>query len=1265
MRAPQPSPPDPSRGLSTTKILRVLGLALFATLPLCAPAGAAKARASEPVAIVYSLAGEASSIGANTARQPLRLFDRLPTRTTVELAPGSRLALAFVTGKRYEISGPTRATLGKSDLSTRSGRVRPLPRIPPLPRLSPTAAENCPGLRTGAVRVRTERIEALRRALEEEGSAESLALLAEVDRCLGLLAEAREEFWAALQRRPEDTALAEALAELERRLAEESPGVGVVIEDVTPESLGSRVGLQAGDRLLSWCRLAASPGPCLAEGRFESPFDFDDFSADEAPRGGVMVLGKRGPESRVWALLPGFPSVQVHPVLSDDLLALFQEGRSLAAADRLDAAVERWRAAAVAATKTGKGGLGVWFLLRAANALTEAQKWPQADALYREAAEQARPLGAEKVDARVAKAWGRAFEKRGSWEEAQSQYRRALQLDRAAGRDVEASGLVHQLGSIAAQRGDLQEAEALLEQALAIRQELAPHSVNLARTLMNLGLVSFLRGNLAAAEGHLRRALPIEEGLAPGSLETANVLQNLAIIASERGNLAGAEDLYRRAKAIYERISPDSLAMAKLLNSLSDTVAFRYDDDTAEHFLQRALAIAEKVDANGMTLAFTLRRLGNRALQRGDLEKAEGYFHRAMSLAEKVTPEGPALASPLDDLGDVALRRRDCATAEAFFQRALAIRQRLNPDSLEVSHSLKHLGDLDLECGDLAGAEDHFRQALAIRERLAPGAIGHAMVLYGLGEVHRRRGRALPAEELTCQAAEISEQLSFGRTGGYDEQLFSGCLRARVEIGRIEEAFHVLERGRARAFLEQLTERDLLFSSDLPEGIARRRRLLAKELESTQEALDRLQPAQDAAEAERLLHRLRDIRDRQRELVLEIRKSSPHFASLQYPEPLDLAGARRALDPGTVLLSYAVGEEKSYLFAVHPPELPGPGLSVFPLPITRKALQQAVASFRSLLQDPGSDAVTLTSRSTELYDLLIGPAEAWIAPAERLLISANGPLHTLPFAALARKDRYLIEWKPIHSVLSATVYAELRKERRPSADPEQTQVVAFGDPAYPRLPKDQENAPAATLEVLTAVRRGLSLDPIPATRGEVKAIASLFPGTRIYLGPEATEEQAKTIGSQARLVHFACHGVLNERSPLDSALALTIPENPGEGQENGLLQAWEIFESVRLDAELVTLSACDSALGQELGGEGLVGLTRAFQHAGARSVLASLWGVADISTARLMKRFYAHLRDGKTKDEALRAAQVDQIREGARSSHPFHWAAFQLFGDWR
>jgi CHAT domain-containing protein len=209
------------------------------------------------------------------------------------------------------------------------------------------------------------------------------------------------------------------------------------------------------------------------------------------------------------------------------------------------------------------------------------------------------------------------------------------------------------------------------------------------------------------------------------------------------------------------------------------------------------------------------------------------------------------------------------------------------------------------------------------------------------------------------------------------------------------------------------------------------------------------------------------------------------------------------------------------------------------------------------------------------------------------------------------------------------------------------------------------------------VRHGKELRPLPATRAEVEGLGALFgEEASLWLGAEATEERATGLSKQTSIVHLACHGVVDERFPLNSALALTIREEPEEGQANGLLQAWEIFERVRIDADLVTLSACETALGKEVAGEGIVGLTRAFQYAGARTVLASLWSVTDVSTAELMKRFYKNLKAGDSKDVALQKAQLDFIREpitiGAEEeaidrdfSHPFFWAAFQLIGDWK
>jgi CHAT domain-containing protein len=284
-----------------------------------------------------------------------------------------------------------------------------------------------------------------------------------------------------------------------------------------------------------------------------------------------------------------------------------------------------------------------------------------------------------------------------------------------------------------------------------------------------------------------------------------------------------------------------------------------------------------------------------------------------------------------------------------------------------------------------------------------------------------------------------------------------------------------------------------------------------------------------------------------------------------------------------------------------------------------------------------------------------------IARADRLLILADGPLHQVPFAALADptspgQNRYLVQAKPVFTAASATVFAGIRKQREPQR---KARLLAFGDPDY------RASGSGAASLVRSLRERGLELSPLPGSRAEVETLKGLYPvGARIYVGSEAREERARGAGSEPSLLHFASHALADEASPLDSSLVLTLPASWKPGQPNGLLQAWEILEQVRIDADLVTLSACGTALGQEISGEGMIGLTRAFQYAGARSVLASLWSVNDLSTADLMGRFYRRLREGESKDVALRAAQVEMLGS-AQFSHPALWAAFQLSGDWK
>ena len=1068
-------------------------------------------------------------------------------------------------------------------------------------------------------------------------------------------------------------------------LTQDQPSLrGVVVEEVGKGSAGEKAGIQPGDVVLSWVRVAAPPAnPEEARGEIRSPFDFADVELEQAPRGEVQLFLSRSGKNLSVTVPPGTWAISVRPPFGEPLLSRYQHGRELLD-KQIDRAAELWRDLAAEASAAPEQA--AWLLVKTGDALTAARRWDVARDAYRSAYDVVQASGNATVAARIRDAEGLSFERQNDLPGAEAAYRDVVRIHQRAPLETLAlAASLSRLGTVARSRGDLASAAESFRAALAVAEKLAPASLTSAITLNNLGGVAYERGDLAGAEQFLRRSLAVRERLVPDSIEVARSLNNLGVVARNRGDPAAAEDFHRRSLAIKETLAPDSLDVAASFNNLGTVASDRGDLVAAEEFHKRSLAIHERQAPDSLTVAMAVNNLGVLALYRGEAPAAEALLRRSLTIREKLAPDSLDVALSLYNLGDVALERGDLAAAEGLYLRSVAIREKLAPDSLVVAESLNALGLVARTRGDSVAAERAYTRALALHRALAPGSTGEAKSLHALGLLARGSNRAAAAVDYYQQAI-VAVEAQTGRLGGAEEvragftaqysDYYREYIDLLIELGQPAGALQALERSRARSLLAMLAERDLVFATDLPADLARERSSINADYDRTQAAIAALNPGKDAAGIDRLLARLRELRDRREQVAQTIRKTSPRFASLVYPQPLDLAGAQSSLDQGTVLLAYAVAKEKTFLFVVQasrPPVRTAPPLSVFTLPIGEAALREKVAAIRNLIQrgaqvDAPADA--LTTAGQELFATLIEPARGIIAASDRVLISPDGPLHTLPFAALAQPSargpaRYFVEWKPLHIVASATVYAELKRTRRVgAAAPAALTLAAFGDPAYP--PPAVELADRLTNpEVRAAVRRGYALEPLPASRREVEGIVRLYPGrAATYLGDQATEERAKAVGRDVRYLHFASHGLLDERFPLNSALALTIPERPGDGQANGLLQAWEIFEQVRIDADLVTLSACETGLGKELGGEGLLGLTRAFQYAGARTVLASLWSVGDDSTADLMTRLYGHLKAGRTKDEALRAAQLEMIR-GRGTSHPFQWAAFQLAGDWR
>ncbi|HEX7185694.1 MAG TPA: CHAT domain-containing protein [Thermoanaerobaculia bacterium] len=1039
---------------------------------------------------------------------------------------------------------------------------------------------------------------------------------------------------------------------------------GLVVETVTPESAAFRAGLMPGDRLFSWCR-PGGEGGCVARGDFRTPFDWLNVQMEEMARSEVTVEGARGSENLRWHLLPTIQGLTVAPLFHGVLAEAYQSSRDREQAGEPASAGEQLERAAALADDNDCADAALWLRAQAAQRRAKARQWPAADAGYQGSLAKARALKAARVEVHLYMGWSEAFLLRGDLAQARQQLERALSLEEKDHPDgMGVMALLLRLGNVAERQDDIEQADRLYRRAHELILRAAPGTGAEAAAANNLAITTGWRGDLVQAERYGALALAIREKLTPSGDAIIPSLLNHGILLAARGDFAGAEADFLRARRILEKVQPESIGMAKALNNLGSIAWQRHDLDAAESLFQRELALYQKIDPSGSLVLDTLLTLGEVALQQRQEDKAEDLWQRALAISEKLHPKGPKRAVGLSGLAAAArLQGRD-AEAEKLLRQALAIWQGIAANAGADTHL--DLGILLLEQGNTEVAEAHLRAAI----RLSATPEGYQ----ALGRLQARRGQADEAAASYLAAIDALETQRTRLGGAQESQWFYGsrlgdlyfeAAEHQIALARPQEAWELLERGRARGFQELLAQRDLRFAAELPAELYVERRRLAAEYDRVQAALADGVPARGPGELEALEGRLRDLRLEQAEVQERIRRSSPRLGALEKPPFLDLTAARSTLDPGTVLLTYSVGESRSYLFVIEAEGVPGPGLSLFPLAIGRKDLQREVDAFRGLLGRSETLLSAVQQRGRHLYDLLVRPAEPVLAKADRWLISPDGPLHVLPFAALLAGDHYLAENQPIHVVASAAVYKEIKATRPEKSSSATMELLAVGDPLYPAGLNTQAET-ATDTQVQMALRRGFRLDPLPSTRNEVEAISKLFPEGRILLGGNATEETIKSLAPQARRLHFACHGLLDERFPLNSGLAFSIPEHPEEGRDNGLLQAWEIFESVRLDADLVTLSACDTGLGKEMGGEGLVGLVRAFQFAGARSVLASLWSVSDISTAMLMERFYSYLRQGKTKDEALGAAQLDLIRsEKSELSHPYHWAGFALYGDWR
>jgi CHAT domain-containing protein/tetratricopeptide (TPR) repeat protein len=860
---------------------------------------------------------------------------------------------------------------------------------------------------------------------------------------------------------------------------------------------------------------------------------------------------------------------------------------------------------------------------------------------------------------------GNVAANRGDLARAEQYYQQALAIyEKLAPNSLQVAGTLHNLGNVAANRGDLARAEQLYQQALAIYEKLAPNSLDVADTLHNLGTVALDRGDLAVAEQYYQQALAIYEKLAPNSLQVAGTLHNLGNVAYSRGDLARAEQYYQQALAIEEKLAPNSLQVAGTLHNLGNVALDRGDLAVAEQYYQQALAIREKLAPNSLQVATTLHNLGNVALDRGDLARAEQLYQQVLAIFENLAPNSLQVATTLHNLGIVAYSRGNLSRAEQLYQQVLAIEEKLAPNSLRVASTLHNLGGVALDRGDLAAAERYLQQALAIREKLAPNSLQVASTLQNLANLARQQKNYPQAQRYLARALAIYEtqrtavQDPETKTAFAERHFNAYTLQAQLALDQQQpqQAALALERSRARTLAELMRTRDLPVPPNAPQAL---KDLIAQQEQLQRDLLllarqQRQANANDADTVQRLQAMSRELADRQRQLDQQLRQQFPQYADLFNPQPPAIPQLQAALDANTVLLYHAFANTELLIVAVSRQAVRGYRVKVDP-----RTLENDLAAFRKLVAKPplertASERRKLPALGQRLYATLIKPAEPSLKNATTVLLCPEGALNQLPWGALIvavdkqGRPTYWVERVAIGLTLSAGVYLQA-KAVRPA--PRGVAIAAVSQ--YRRLEVAQAPKTAQLVR-----RSGRALGDLPAVKQEVAQVRRLLgkQGVAAVLEAEATPERARQMAQNARVVHFACHARADGVDPLGSGLLLSPA-----GSDEGLLTAAEVVSQWRLRADVVMLSACETAVGQVRRYEGMYGLARAFLFAGARSVGASLWRVDDVSTARLMGVFYRGYALGVPKVEALRRAQVELLRD-KQYADPYYWSCFVLMG---
>ena len=891
---------------------------------------------------------------------------------------------------------------------------------------------------------------------------------------------------------------------------------------------------------------------------------------------------------------------------------------------------------------------------------------------------------------------------KGDYNEALRISQLALRIAEHLGDRAAVANALCDVGAIYARRNPPKEALNYLQKSLVVFEDIGDKKGQ-ARVLQAMGVAYDNSRQPELGVKTYEKSLALSQEIGDKAL-TARNFNGLGLGHTSLGHYEIGLDFYQKSRALSEEINDkDTLNMA-LNNIATHYISYgRYAE--ALDYLNKSLTILQEMGAAGdrRSLAYKLQNIGLVYRRQGRLDQALTYSRKSLDILEEIDDKF-GIANLQNNIGVIYKTQGLYDRGLEYFQKALAGYRSLKA-TLGEARCLNNIGDTYRLQGRYDDALEPLQEGFRLREQNRDRG-GMTLSLNNLARLYEAQGKYAEMLDVSRRAAKLADEInsreeiwtaqdnvgralvvlgqpseartnflaaitsieSLRREVAGGEQQQQSFLENRLSpwLGMVELLVSQQKYAEALTFAEQSKARVLLDA--LQNGRPNLRDSLSKDEQQAEEQLrlglvsinsqftaEVRRDKPDAARIAELKMAVEKARLEYEDFETRLYAAHPELKVRRGEAPVIKAQELAALlpDDSSALLEYVVGSEKSYLFVVTKTNRDA-DVRVYPLAVKRDDLAKQTETFRQQL---AARDLGFRGSASRLYDLLLKPAAAQLSGRNNLIVVPDNNLWDLPFQALINNaNRYVIEDAAIAYTPSLTVLREMMRRRQiEGAHATPANLLALGNPLLAN----------ETLKRAALTYRDGKLDPLPEAEQEVKALGRLYGASRsrVYIGAEAREDRVKNEATRARILHFATHGILNNASPLYSHLALA----EGGASEDGLLEAWELMQ-MDLRADLVVLSACETARGRIGAGEGMVGFSWAMFIAGVPSIVVSQWKVESAGTRDLMINFHRNLLSPTTprssKSEALRQAALKLLKT-PETSHPFYWGAFVLVGDGR